>query len=321
METNEVRYVYDGNLVIQERDMNNLPQVTYTRGKDLSGSSERAGGIGGLLARSSRTYSDGSLAGQSFYHSDANGNVTMLIDSNQGVVAKYLYDAFGNMISKSGLLADANLYRFSSKEWHANSGLAYYLYRYYDPNLQRWLNRDPLSDSASIAYSASNEGTMIRAFRTKGNIGPWELHAPNIYSFVGDAPTVAFDSFGLNPSGAVAVTAEGVGGAILSGLGIGILAYEAYEGFGGSMPRGIRCGDRNGEEILGCWTSWCCMPCAEAFPVQRPLYEPWFVEVKWSCTGEFDFLLYIYDYSKRTANWCVVFYCSCGVIRDLRDIL
>jgi hypothetical protein len=73
---------------------------------------------------------------------------------------------------------------------------------------------------------------MIRAFRTKGNIGPWELHAPNIYSFVGDAPTVAFDSFGLNPSGAVAVTAEGVGGAILSGLGIGILAYEAYEGLG-----------------------------------------------------------------------------------------
>ena len=46
-----VRYVYDGNLVIQERDGNNLPLVTYTRGKDLSGTLEGAGGIGGLLAR------------------------------------------------------------------------------------------------------------------------------------------------------------------------------------------------------------------------------------------------------------------------------
>ena len=48
--TNQVvRYVYDGNLVIQERDANNLPLVTYTRGKDLSGSLRRRGGIGGLL--------------------------------------------------------------------------------------------------------------------------------------------------------------------------------------------------------------------------------------------------------------------------------
>ena len=46
-----VRYVYEGNLVIQERDGNNLPLVSYTRGVDLSGSLEGAGGIGGLLAR------------------------------------------------------------------------------------------------------------------------------------------------------------------------------------------------------------------------------------------------------------------------------
>ena len=42
--TNEVRYVYDSNLAIQERDVNNLPQVTHTRGKDVSGSLEGAGG-------------------------------------------------------------------------------------------------------------------------------------------------------------------------------------------------------------------------------------------------------------------------------------
>jgi YD repeat-containing protein len=44
-QTNEVHYVYDGNLVIQERDINNSPTVTYTRGTDLSGSLEGAGGL------------------------------------------------------------------------------------------------------------------------------------------------------------------------------------------------------------------------------------------------------------------------------------
>ena len=48
----ETRYLYDGKLVVQERDSSNTPRVTYTRGKDLSGSREGAGGIGGLLARS-----------------------------------------------------------------------------------------------------------------------------------------------------------------------------------------------------------------------------------------------------------------------------
>jgi YD repeat-containing protein len=49
---NTVPYIYDGNRVVQERDQNNTPTVSYTRGIDLSGSLEGAGGIGGLLARS-----------------------------------------------------------------------------------------------------------------------------------------------------------------------------------------------------------------------------------------------------------------------------
>ncbi len=145
VQTNIVYYVYDGNEVIQERNANNLPTVTYTRGKDLSGSLDGVGGIGGLLARLDMS------AGQSaFYHSDANGNITMLINSSNAVVAKYLYDAFGGVISKSGILADANLYRFSSKESETVSGLVYYLYRFYAPNLQRWLNRDPIDEDGSV---------------------------------------------------------------------------------------------------------------------------------------------------------------------------
>src|SRR5439155_6626207 len=115
----ETRYVYDGNVVIQERDSRNAPTVSYTRGSDLSGSFEGAGGIGGLLARS-HGYSGGSWAEHNFYHADGNGNVTMLIDNNTppNVTAAYGYDSFGNTISLNGSLAGANVYRFSSKEIH-----------------------------------------------------------------------------------------------------------------------------------------------------------------------------------------------------------
>jgi RHS repeat-associated protein len=157
VQTNEVYYVYDGNVVIQERDINNLPTTTYTRGKDLSGSLEGAGGIGGLLSMTLNTGPGPVSSNSSFYHSDGNGNITMLINSSQGIAAKYLYDAFGNVLSKSGVLAAANLYRFSSKEAHPSSGLIYYLYRYSDPNLQRWPNRNPLEEIGSATLRGDTE--------------------------------------------------------------------------------------------------------------------------------------------------------------------
>jgi len=151
--TAEVRYVYDGKLVVQERDALNLPTVAYTRGRDLSGSLEGAGGIGGLLARTdnpSTLISQPSTIPHAYYHADGNGNVTMLVQNNQTVAAKYVYDPYGGLLSLAGPLAEANLYRFSSKELHAASGLVYFLYRFYEPNLQRWLNREPLGDQATL---------------------------------------------------------------------------------------------------------------------------------------------------------------------------
>jgi len=139
----DTRYIYDGMRVIQERNSGNTPTVSYTRGNDLSGSLEWAGGIGGLLARS-YGYSSGNWSTHSFYHADGNGNITYLEDSSQALAASYRYDPFGNTISSSGTLATTNIYRFSSKEVHANSGMYYYGYRFYDPDSQRWINRDPV---------------------------------------------------------------------------------------------------------------------------------------------------------------------------------
>jgi RHS repeat-associated protein len=145
------RYVYDGWRVIQERDGNNTPTVSYTRGTDLSGTLEGAGGIGGLLARS-HGYSGGTghWSTHNFYHADGNGNITYVVNSSQGLAASYRYDPFGNTLASSGSLAGANVYRFSSKELHVRSGLYYYGHRFYDPPTQRWPNRDPLQELGGI---------------------------------------------------------------------------------------------------------------------------------------------------------------------------
>src|SRR5437867_10774454 len=99
--------------VIQERNGgNNTPTVSYTRGNDLSGTFEGAGGIGGLLGRSDG-YSGGLWTSHNFYHADGNGNITYLVNNSQMPAASYKYDPFGNTITQSGSLADANVYRFS----------------------------------------------------------------------------------------------------------------------------------------------------------------------------------------------------------------
>ena len=144
-QTNETRYIYNGNLAIQERDANNIPIRSFVRGLDLSGSTAGAGGIGGLLGMI-----DHGNQRNFYYHADGNGNITHLSDSKKNVAARYLYDPYGNILSLSGYAADFNRYRFSSKEFHPQSGLTYYLYRFYDPNLQRWISRDPVSEKGGI---------------------------------------------------------------------------------------------------------------------------------------------------------------------------
>jgi len=157
--------------------------VSYTRGTDLSGGLEGAGGIGGLLARSSG-YSGGNWTSHAYYHADGNGNITYLVNSNQTSAAIYRYDPYGNLISKSGTLADANVYRFSSKELHVNSGLYYYLYRFYSPNLQRWINRDPITESGFVlSVTGSSAGGIVLD--------------SNPYLMVGNDPADYCDFFGL----------------------------------------------------------------------------------------------------------------------------
>jgi len=186
--------------VVQERDANNVPLVTYTRGNDLSGTLQDAGGIGGLLARTDNGQMiAGNPAAHAYYFSDGNGNVTMLVNTNGTILAQYAYDPFGNTLWMSGPLATANTYRFSSKEWNDHAGLYYYGRRFYDPLLQRWPNRDPLEEDGGI----------------------------NLYEFVKNSPISWFDSDGAAPMSCSDIT-QAINNNNQSGLDPDIIKCIAY---------------------------------------------------------------------------------------------
>ena len=135
----------------------------YVRGKDLSGSLQDAGGVGGLLAviRDGVPY---------FPTYDNNGNITRYLDASGASVAAYTYDAFGRTVTATGPLADVFPHRFSTKYFDPETGLYYYGYRYYSPTLMRWLNRDPIEEEGGL----------------------------NLYSLCSNNPLYSFDPFGMD---------------------------------------------------------------------------------------------------------------------------
>jgi RHS repeat-associated protein len=138
-------FVYDGWNLIQETIQNQQSTITnhYVWGKDLSGSRQGAGGVGGLLAV---------RQGNAWYFplTDANGNITAYINEQGSVVAVYTYDAFGATIASSGSMTAQLRFRFSTKYYDPELSLYYYGYRFYDPILHRWLNRDPIEEGGGL---------------------------------------------------------------------------------------------------------------------------------------------------------------------------
>ena len=137
---------YDGWNLVEERIAHTngtTSTIHYYWGKDLSGSFQDTGGIGGLIYLTV----DG-VPYVPFY--DSNGNVTHYCNANGAVVAAYTYGAFGKTVAQSGPLSDIFRHRFSTKYFDGETGLYYYGYRFYSPMLMRWLNRDPIGERGGV---------------------------------------------------------------------------------------------------------------------------------------------------------------------------
>lgn len=148
----EVLFVYNGwNLVKETTVASGQTAVDKycVWGLDLSQSQQGAGGVGGLLAAV-----EGSLTYHYLY--DANGNVGQVIDAGDGsIAAHYEYDPYGNEVLATGSLAADNVYRFSTKYFDKETNLYYYGYRYYSPQVGRWVNRDPMGERGGLNIYAS----------------------------------------------------------------------------------------------------------------------------------------------------------------------
>lgn len=98
---------------------------------------------------------------------DPNGNVMGLVKASDGTVcAQYEYGPYGEEISATGVLEEKyssggeltgysgvyeeNPIRFSTKYYDAEARLYYYGYRYYSPDMGRWISRDPIEEQGGL---------------------------------------------------------------------------------------------------------------------------------------------------------------------------
>ena len=146
------RYFYQGWLVLTVTDGEGNVLETYTNGADLSGRvGGGAGGIGGILASTQ-------AGGAVYYHYDFNVNIVQVSSNNQTQLAKYTYSPFGEVMLKEGAFTPR--YQFSTKEYDALSKLNYYGYRYYGPQMGRWINRDRIRERGGINLY-SGKGSVL----------------------------------------------------------------------------------------------------------------------------------------------------------------
>ena len=147
-------------MVIEQANELRMPNATYGRVESCVGTVDGAGGVGGLLATE---------VGGVWYFPlyDNNGNVTDYVSETGDVVASYSYDAFGRTIAQSGAMADMFPFRFSTKYYDTESGLYYYGYRYYSPELGRWMTRDPIEEDGGdnlYAFCGNNGVNLFDLF-------------------------------------------------------------------------------------------------------------------------------------------------------------
>ena len=156
--TKHEKFVYDGYKLIQVLDALNSDAVTMAFAWHPEST--------GLDTPFSMMYD-----GETYYYvTDGNKNVMSLIDAAGTKVAEYVYDPFGRLLSSTGSLAEINPFRFSSEYHDDETGLVYYNYRYYSPELGRWISRDPIEEEGGVNLYAMVENSPVNKIDLYGNI-------------------------------------------------------------------------------------------------------------------------------------------------------
>jgi RHS repeat-associated protein len=87
----------------------------------------------------------GASAGSYFYTRDHLGSVREMVDTTGTVRVRNNYDPFGHRVGATGSLSSD--FGYAGMFWSPEASLNLTYYRAYEPNLGRWLSRDPLPDA------------------------------------------------------------------------------------------------------------------------------------------------------------------------------
>ena len=79
-----------------------------------------------------------------YYTTNLQGDVIQMRNSSGSVVASYTYNAWGEIISSSGNMAQINPLRYRGYYYDSETGFYYLNSRYYDPAICRFINADSL---------------------------------------------------------------------------------------------------------------------------------------------------------------------------------
>ena len=99
------------------------------------------------------------------FRKNLQGDVIAILDTNSNVVARYTYDAWGNILSitdasgnaitSSLHIANVNPIRYRGYYYDTETGWYYLNSRYYDPSVKRFINEDAILD-ISTAFTDMN---------------------------------------------------------------------------------------------------------------------------------------------------------------------
>ncbi|MGH7643539.1 MAG: RHS repeat-associated core domain-containing protein, partial [Candidatus Dormibacteria bacterium] len=175
-------YSYNGDGLRMSKTVNGTTQqLTYDQSSSLpllieAQSQDFIYGPGGLtLEQVSGSTAD-------FFLHDWQGSTMGLASSSGSLVAKYTYDAYGNLTSSSGSASTPLLFQGQFRD--SETGLYYLLSRYYDPATEQFLTRDPGSALIPYAFAAGDplnagdpSGEMLTRAAGSGG-GPTVLAPP-----------------------------------------------------------------------------------------------------------------------------------------------
>jgi RHS repeat-associated protein len=125
-----------------------------------------------------------------YYARDHLGSIREMTDSSGTTQAEYKYDPWGRQTAV--YVNTSATFGFTGHYYHAPSGLDLTLYRAYNADLGRWLNRDPLGEP--LLQTSGDVPSPLSWARKK----PAELvDGPNLYAYVRNDPAEYGDALGL----------------------------------------------------------------------------------------------------------------------------